>query len=231
MKAIHISNAKNRDAQVAFDAQVKEKSVRSVLPDGRDKINVKLLKATVQIDEDELVKHYGSLTDVAHAIMESDPEVDMEIIGKKLRRTRKLYVDKDNNIAYRVNLFRVIRNPDGTEKERRDVNRLPGNVNVEMPLKWTGKKYPKAEAVRKFVFSRKYQIRHINGVTYDFLYNMAKELYESDSLMLIGAGSKGTEPILLTRGGSPYRGFLEGRIDGDRYCLILHLTDIELKGL
>lgn len=60
---------------------------------------------------------------------------------------------------------------------------------------------------------------------------MAKELQDSKSLVLIGAGAKGTDPILLTRGGQPYRGFLEGRAEKDRYMLILHLSDIELKGL
>lgn len=50
-------------------------------------------------------------------------------------------------------------------------------------------------------------------------------------MVLIGAGAKGIDPLLLSRGGQPYRGLLEGRTDGDKYCLILHLTDIEMKGL
>jgi len=29
--------------------------------------------------------------------------------------------------------------------------------------------------------------------------------------------------------GSPYRGFLEGRVDGERYILLLHLSNMELK--
>ena len=98
-----------------------------------------------------------------------------------------------------------------------------------MPLRWTGKRIDKSEAVRRFVFFRKYQIRHINGVTFDFLYNMAKDLQESKTMVLIGGGKKGADPIFLTRGGSPYRGFLEGRTLKDKYILILHLSDIELK--
>lgn len=60
---------------------------------------------------------------------------------------------------------------------------------------------------------------------------MAKELEKNDEVVLVGGGKKGTEPILLSRGGEPYRGFLEGRTKEDRYLLILHLSDIELKGL
>ena len=47
--------------------------------------------------------------------------------------------------------------------------------------------------------------------------------------MLVGAGPKGNQPLILTRGGQQYRGFLEGRTEGEKYCLILHLSNMELK--
>ena len=47
--------------------------------------------------------------------------------------------------------------------------------------------------------------------------------------MLLGAGPKGNQPLILRRGSVPYRGFLEGRIEGDKYCLLLHLSNLELK--
>ena len=80
-----------------------------------------------------------------------------------------------------------------------------------------------------FVFTRGYQLRHINGLTFDFLYDMAKKLHDQNCVMLLGGGSKGAGPIVLSTGGTPYRAFIEGRIDGDKYCLILHLTNLELK--
>ena len=73
------------------------------------------------------------------------------------------------------------------------------------------------------------QLSHINGLTYDFLYGMARDLENKNSLMLVGAGPKNNQPLILRRGGSPYRGFLEGRTEGDKYCLILHLSNMELK--
>jgi hypothetical protein len=72
-------------------------------------------------------------------------------------------------------------------------------------------------------------MKHVNGLTFDFLFDIAKSLHEDNSLMLIGGGSKGNEPLVLYQGGMPYRGFLEGRVKGDKYCLILHLTQLELK--
>ena len=88
---------------------------------------------------------------------------------------------------------------------------------------------PKSKAVKMFAFTRKYQIRHINGLTFDFLQDIARELHEKDVLMLLGAGSNGIGPLVMSTGGTPYRAFLEGRVDGDRYCLLLHLTNLELK--
>lgn len=231
MRIINVANDKKRDAQVVFEAQFVPNTIKSVLSNGDEKTNVKILKSTVQLDEPYLLEKFGELEDVGEAIIEEDADFDKEITGRYLDRTHKLYVDKNNNIVYSINLYQIIRNPDGTEKERHDLNKVPSNVNTAEPLKWTGKTFPKKEAIRKFVFTRSYQVRHINGVTFDFLYNMAKELQESDSVVLVGAGKKGNEPILLSRGGEPYRGFLEGRVKEDRYLLILHLSDIELKGL
>lgn len=229
MRGIHLANAKRRDAEVAFEPQGVERGVRTVLKDGREKRNVRVLKSTVDMDEQSLAKQFGAWEDVAQAIIDGDPELDTELTGRILERTHRLWVDGEGKIAYRVNLFRTLFNPDGSERERRDVNKLPSNVNREQPLRWTGKMFPRAEVVRRFAFTRSYQIRHINGATFDFLYAMAKELDERDSLVLVGGGAKGTDPILLSRGGQPYRGFLEGRVSGDRYMLLLHLSDIELK--
>lgn len=229
MRGIHIANEKRRDAEVAFESQTVKSNVRTVLKNGKDKQNVRVLKSTVDMDEEALAKQFGSWDEVAQALIDADPELDTEIIGKKLNHTRRLWVGNDDKIAYRVNLFRTVFNPDGSERERQDINKLPGNVNKEFPLKWTGRMFPRKEIIRRFVFTRSYQLRHINGATFDFLYAMAEELHQKDSLVMLGGGKKGNEPILLSRGGQPYRGFLEGRIQEDRYMLILHLTDIELK--
>lgn len=76
---------------------------------------------------------------------------------------------------------------------------------------------PKDRAAKMFVFTENYQIKHVNGLTYDFLYEMAKKLSDASALMLIGGDEKGTPPLVLSRGGVPYRGFLEGRGDGSKY--------------
>ena len=51
----------------------------------------------------------------------------------------------------------------------------------------------------------KYQIKHVNGLTFDFLFNIAKKLHEKQSFMMMGGG-KGSDPLVFNDGGKPYRG-------------------------
>lgn len=231
MRGINISNEKKQDAEVAFESIAQKSKVKFVLGNGSEKQNIKILKSTIELTDEALVKKYGDLRALGEAIIESDPELDIEKIGKKIGATHKLYLDKDNKIAYRVNMLQIVRTPDGEEKDRKDLTKILANITGENMVQWSGKKMPKEMAVRKFVFVHKYQLKHISGLTYDFLYSMAKELHESKSLMFVGTGKKGNEPLIVTSGGTPYRAFLEGRIDGDKYCLILHLTNMEVKAI
>jgi hypothetical protein len=58
---------------------------------------------------------------------------------------------------------------------------------------------------------------------------MASELAQEKVVMLVGAGPKGVDPLVFQANGRPCRGFLEGRVEGERYQLMLHLSDMELK--
>jgi predicted HAD superfamily Cof-like phosphohydrolase len=231
MRTIKIANDKKRDASVSFESRPRESSIEYTLPDGSPTKNVKILKATIEQDLSSLLEKYGDLDNVAQEIIKHDPEVDFEKTGRILDMVKKLYVTHDNKILYGVDLYEIVKEPGGAEKSRQFYTKTQGNINTEAPIHWSGKFFPKSKAIRTFVFSRKYQIKHVNGLTYDFLYDIAKQLHEKKSLMLIGAGNKGMQPLIFYTGGVPYRGFLEGRVDGDKYCLILHLTNLELKEL
>jgi hypothetical protein len=191
MGEINISNSAGRDAVVNTESVTSKIKVRWVDDQGRQAMNARLIKATINHDIDALTEKTDGLAGVADALLDG--------------------------------------NPDGSERDRRPREVPPPNVAAEVPLKWSGVMIKKEDAVRKFVFSSKMQMHHINGLTYDFLYAMAKELEEKKSLMLLGAGPKSNQPLILRRGSTPYRGFLEGRTDGDKYILILHLSNLELK--
>jgi hypothetical protein len=179
------------------------------------------------IDETMKVNFGG---DYAEALIKGDPEVDLELVGRTIEQTQTVYLDGKGSLMFADPKFlEEVTNPDGSEKERRDPVDTESNVDAGLPVRWTGKKVPLADAVRRFAFRRTLQLQHVDGLTYDYLYEMAKELEEASVMMLVGTGEKGSGPLIFQANGRAYRGFLEGRTKGKSYRLVLHLSDMELK--
>jgi hypothetical protein len=231
MGQINIANGAGRDAVVTIQSMRSAIRVRWLDEQGRQASSVRVVKATINRGLDSLKERRGELVDVARALVEGDPEIDLENTGRFLRNTSRVYVDQNRQIVHRVKFWEIVRHVDGCVRERRPRQVLQSNVDIGVPLRWSGVYIDKAEACRKFVFCGKVQLHHINGLTYDFLYGMARELEGRGSLMLFGAGPKSNQPLVLRRGSTPYRGFLEGRTDGEKYCLVLHFCNMELKAL
>ncbi|MEM6468899.1 MAG: hypothetical protein AAF802_04970 [Planctomycetota bacterium] len=229
MGAINIANSDSRDAVVATETVRSPMRVRWVDEKDRQASSVRVVKATVKSGFDALTEKHGGTADLITAMIESDPEIEFESAGKLLRDTSRVYTNPKHELIHKVAFWEIIRNPDGSQRERRPRKLADPNLAGASPLRWSGVYVDKAEACRKFVMSGKVQLRHINGLTYDFLFTMAKELEERGALMLLGAGPKSNQPLILRRGSTPYRGFLEGRTEGDRYCLLLHFSNMELK--
>jgi len=229
MRSINLANEKKRDARVSYEGHRQKSNVDYVLKDGSPRKTIKILKTTLAQNIFSLEKKYGNKESIADAIIDSDPEIDPEITGMIIDSTKKLYISNDNEILYGVDLFEISRAPDGSEKDRQFITRQAANVNSDIPIRCTGKRIPKEKAIKMFVFSNKYQIKHVNGLTYDFLFDIAKSLHDDNKMMLVGGGPKGTDPLIFYEGGTAFRAFLEGRISGEKYCLILHLTQLELK--
>ncbi len=226
--AINISNQKNRDALVAFEAVMPVRNVHFVDEKGNAVETRRLLKTDIEHDLDSLLKNRKALSAISKALIKEDPEIDINAFGMFLTDTSKVYVSKKGIIHF-VDEVEVVSNPDGSLRERRSRKKEAQNVNTDVPLRWTGKFIKKEEAAHRFVFTHKRQLIHVNGLTFDFLYDMAKELHERNSFLIVRGGEKGDKPIVMHRGGLQYNAFLEGRIKGDEYLLILQLSNIELK--
>ena len=230
MRKFNISNAERRDAEVAFEPKATGTKTYFKTAEGRDTHSEKRLRSTMETEPDALLDRFND--NLANVLIAEDPEIDKEKVGLKLEGLKKVYLTDEGKVAYGVTLTEHVFNPDGTEKEIRPESSTTGNIAVDgMPVRWTGKMMPKAEAMRRFVFKKSYQLRHVNGLTFDFLQAMAKKLADAGAMMLVGAGAKGVGPLVMQTGGTPYRAFLEGRTQGDSYALILRLTNLELKSL
>lgn len=229
-RLINISNEKDRNSEIVFENYPLKQVVFYQTPEKKKATNKKIIKGVAQHSTEGLLNQYDNDPDkLAEALIESDPELDMEVTGQFLTGTTRVFINKEQKVVFRIRNKEFVFLPDGTLKEEREPRNLRPNVCVEAPLKWSGKYMPKKAAYNKFIFARKYQLKHTNGLTYDFLYDIAKQLADKNSLMLIGSGAKGMGPLVFQEGGKPFRGFLEGRVDGDKYLLLLHLSNLELK--
>ncbi len=227
VNSIHIANSKGRDATVGLALVKADPSPKMGLPGV--KIAFRRYLAASETGTNEAMKaKLGN--DYAEALIKGDPEVDLELVGKTIEQTQAVYLDGKGSLMFADPKFlEVVTNPDGSEKERRDPVDTESNVDASVPVHWTGKKIPLSDAVRRFAFRRNLQLQHVDGLTYDYLYAMAKELEEASVLMLVGTGEKGSGPLIFQANGRAYRGFLEGKTKGKSYRLILHLSEMELK--
>ena len=230
MRKINLSNDSKRDAEVAYGTSFHRPSPVYKTADGKRGQSERRVKATMSTTDAALLAQYDA--GLADALIAGDPEVDMERFGLKVEGVKKVFITPGQKVAYGVTLNEHVYLPDGTEKEVRPEQTTTATIATDgIPIRWTGKLIPREKAMRMFMFKKSYQIQHVNGLTYDFLFDMAKKLAEADSMMLVGGGPKGIDPLVMANGGTPYRAFLEGRVDGDKYALILRLTNMELKSL
>ncbi|MEE9315014.1 MAG: hypothetical protein V3V02_10225 [Rhizobiaceae bacterium] len=229
MPNINLSDARLRDAVVKAESTRRRRTVFYQGPKGLPAYTRKILKGAVHQDYDSMLEKFKTNEALGEALVAGDPEIDFERDGMFLWDLSRVYINPKEELVYRIRQEEVVYNPDGSERERREQRRLEANVDDEVPLTWTGKMIDKQEAVRRYVFATKLQIVHINGLTYDFLFSMAKELHEAKSLMILGAGPKGRSPLIFRSRSTPYRAFLEGRVKGDKYILLMHLSNLEMK--
>lgn len=227
---IYLSDSKKRDSRVFMESKPLVRRTQNVNGAGHPVQSGRLVKGSLDTSMAALT---ADLTpeELSATLIEGDPEVDLELFGKRIEGTQRIYLTSKNEPAYGVRVKEQVYLANGDMKEERPLQVSECNVNLEKPLKWTGRLMPKEQFARKFAFAHVLQISHVDGLTYDFLYSMAKELEEKNALMFLAAGEKANEPLVLLRNGTSYRAFLEGRTDGDKYMLLMHLTNLELKAL
>ena len=189
----------------------------------------RVVKATESNGYAALQSRYGDPEALARALIEGDPEIDMQAAGRESGPCDRVHVGGDGKLLYSASIIEVVHDREGKEIARREPENIPANLVPDTPPRWSDKLIAKSDAVRRYAFTRVYQVRHGNSLEFDFLFGLARHLEEHDALALVGSGQKGTGPLILERNGTPMKGFLEGRVKGETYLLILHLASFELK--
>jgi hypothetical protein len=226
-RLLNLTNEEGRDARVQTRPAKAVPGNRLGRPD-LEITFVRFLSTTQAGLHEEMQRRFGE--DYAEALIAGDPETDIEHVGRRISTTHTVYLSGDGDVLHAPpDVVELILDPFGNERERRTPQELESNVNDAMPVRWRRRRLSRDELVRRFVIKRTLQIRHDSGITYDYLFKMASELDASGQVVLLGAGEKGREPLRFAQNGAPYQAFLEGRVDGERYKLLLHLSDMELK--
>ncbi len=229
MRLIHFSDHKQRHTRVALLSSPHSETYKYVDDQLAQVEHCRYVKNTLGTDLTALTKE-NSLEDLSNKLVEGDPELDFEVMGKRLEKSHRIFLKaSDNSPAFGVYIQETRYKPNGDLIETRDFEGVSSNINEDAPLVWSNKLIDKVECCRKYVFKRTYQLKHSDGLSFDFLLNIATELAEKSSLLIVGAGKKANQPLITSRNGKPYRGFLEGRIKENEYMLLLHVSNLELK--
>ncbi|NMC03679.1 MAG: hypothetical protein GYA24_00635, partial [Candidatus Lokiarchaeota archaeon] len=172
-----------------------------------------------------------AMNDHVKALKDGDPDLDMEIVGRRIRASN-IYVDKDYQPVYSYKSFDILIKPNGERIERPHVT-LDQNVNATLPVRVTDKYMDPRELLTKYIFRKSYFLSHHDGTSYKFLHDIATDLAKRKMFVRLQAydsEGKKTAPLILSSNGTPFPvAFLEGKVDGDKYCLILHVADREFK--
>jgi hypothetical protein len=228
LRKLHISNSSGRNAVIVASSKSPEKDI-VIGKEGKSAEFRRYISGGRASLHEDLVAKFGK-DDYSAELISGDPEIDLDFVGKTIDVTQSLLLDSTGTpIKGNPKAVEITFDASGAEVSRRDPVEVAATVNDAVPVRWAGKKLPKSDLIRKFAIKRSMQLRHVDGVTYDFLFAMAEELEREKVVVLLGAGEDGKQPLILQLNGTPYRGFLEGRTKDKDYILLLHLSNMELK--
>jgi len=180
-------------------------------------------------NSDSLLRQHGEPGALARALVDGDPELDLEAAGRETGACDRVYVGHDGKPLYSARLLEVICDPDGYEIQRRPPELVPANLVPDCAPVWSGKLLSCRDAIARFAFTRAYQVRHGNALEYDFLFGLAAHLEQRESLVLVGSGPRGIGPLIPERNALPMKGFLAGKTQDKAYRLVLYLAAFELR--
>ena len=211
MRSFHLSDKPGRDAFLRLVPAPAAAEPPRAARNGRVVAQRRFVIAADHNTHEALTTRFG--TDYGQALIDGNPEVDLAMTGSPLRETLSVYLTANGELS--VSAPRIVE--------------VAGNIDLTEPIHLSKFRFKRADAVRRFVFTRALVVSHMDGLTFEFLRGLAQELDAADELVMVGAGPAGREPLVMQQNGVPWRGFLEGRVDGDRHSLILRLSNMELK--
>ena len=189
MRYFYIADNQGRDATV-MAVSVKSLTNPDLGHKGKKIKNVRILESSEQHTYNNLKKVHGEK--LVDAIIKDDVDIDFIKTGLIISQTNRIYLSNEGLVMKQMpKMQEVVFDAKGEEKKRSEPKNIDPNIRDDTPtIKWTGKFFDKKEAIRNFVFRRSLQLQHTNGLTYDFLFNMANDLQKKNQLMFCRCWNK-----------------------------------------
>ena len=229
LRKIWLADHRGRDAVVTLIPRRRKEEAQYADANGSCVRFSRVVKSTEATAWERLRSDHGDPELIAQALLSGDPEMDIETVGREAGPCDRVFIDGQGKPLYSARPMDVHYDTNGTETSRRDPVDVPANLVPDAPPVWSARLLSRDEAVRRYAFTRAFQVRHTNALEYDFLHDLATYLEQQESLALVGSGPRGIGPLITERNATPAKGFLEGRIQGDKYLLVLHLAAFELR--
>lgn len=173
-----------------------------------------------------------AVENLSKQLKEADIEIDIEHAGKFIESTSMIAVRDNYEPVFAYKEFDILDLPTGESKERTH-RRLESNVNEAIPVRVTDQYIAPRELVLRFIFRKSYFLSHQDSASYKILHDLAAKLQARGQFVRLQAHDQETKtaaPLVLVSGTVGFgAAFLEGKVDGSRYCLVLHLSDRELR--
>ena len=227
-RRVRLADHRGRDATVLLVPIGESVKRRHQNMDGRPVQSVRRVRATGQTCADALFARYPDPDELSRSLIDGDPELDVEMTGRVTGPCDRVHIDGEGQVLYAPSVVEVRCGPDGMECERRPLSMRPSNLVTPAPPVWSGVLSPRAEIIKQYALTRAYQVMHTNALEFDFLFCIAAHLDERKALAQIGSGRRGNGPLICERNGPKYRGFLDGKVQGDAMRLVLYLAAFEL---
>ena len=228
IRQLRLVDHRGRDATVLLLPVRMTETRQNQTLDGHPVRHLRRIKATADTHPDALYARYPDPDDLARALIDGDPEIDRQAVGRATGPCDRVFLDGDGNVCYAPVVTEVRYHADGTERDHRPVGQRTANLVPATSPVWSGVLIPRREIVRRLAFSRVYQVAHQDTLQFDFLYDIAQYLHTRDAMVQVGSGRQGRGPLYCERNGPAYRGFLDGRINGEAMRVVLYLATGEL---
>lgn len=236
---IHITNEDpKQNAQIlAFNRYRK----RNLIKNSSEGKEIKNVKMTLHSPESPFINRLKNDDDLLKEFLENDDDVDLDFTGKMIGKTSRMLLTSENELCYNFTEYKIIKDRKGkivpceecgeVYCEHRIKHQIYGNVNDEkIPISWIKQfMIDKKKALKIWSFDRSYQIVHTNGLTYDFLFKIAKLLNDLNKVVFVAPIiDRKPQKLVIRTGNIPFYGWLEGRIQDNKYALILHGTTFKI---